>query len=308
MNNKIKIVLEGLRSFKMAKLLYYAKFGRFYSDETYLRRVFKLRMGRELDLENPQTFSEKLQWLKLYNRNPNYVKMVDKIEAKKYVASIIGEEYVVPTLATYNSVDEIDFDLLPNQFVLKTNQAGGSVGVVVCQDKSNFDQEAAKSNLLAAMRRDHSKLGREWIYKKIKPQILAEQYLDPSPETDLCDYKFSCFDGNVTDVMVCMDRNSGETKFYFFDKDWNLLPLNIRGKNAPANFTLPKPSCIDKMFELASKLSKGLPYARIDMYAVNGQPYFGEITFFPDSGFDSNLLPETEKLHGSLIKLPEKDE
>lgn len=308
MNNKLKLIIEGLHSTTKAKLLYYAVFGKFYSDESYLRHVFKLHKGYDLNLDNPQTFSEKLQWLKLYNRNPDYVKMVDKIEAKKYVASIIGEEYVVPTLATYNSVDEIDFEKLPNRFVLKTNQAGGSVGVVVCQDKSTFDQEAAKSNLLAAMRRDHSKLGREWIYKKIKPQILAEQYLDPSPETDLRDYKFSCFDGNVTDVMVCMERNSGETKFYFFDKDWTLLPLNIRGKNAPAGFTVPKPPCMDLMFELASKLSKGIPYARVDLYAVNNKPYFGEITFFPDSGFDSNLLPETEKIHGSLIKLPQKYE
>lgn len=297
------MILEALSSKQQALLLYYAAFGKFYSDETYLRRVFKLHKGYDLDLDNPKTFSEKLQWLKLYNRNLEYVKMVDKIEAKKYVASIIGEKYVVPTLATYDNVDEIDYDKLPEKFVLKTNQTGGNVGVVICHDKNSFDKEAARNNLIAAMRRDHSKLGREWVYKRIKPRILAEEYLDPSPETDLPDYKFSCFDGEVSDVMVCMGRSTGDTKFYFFDRDWKLLPLNIRGKNAPEGFTVPKPSCMDEMFELASQLSKGLPYARVDMYAVHGKPYFGEITFFPDSGFDANLLPETEKWHGDKIIL-----
>ena len=274
-------------------------------DELYLRIVYRLHMKRRLNLKKPILFSEKLQWLKLYNRRPEYTKMVDKYSAKEFAASIIGDEYIIPTIGVWDSFDEIDFNQLPNQFVLKTTQGGGGNGVVICRDKKSFDKQKAKEKLESALKENIYVTWREWPYKDVQPRILAEEYMEEE-DGSLDDYKFSCFNGRANDVMVCCDRNSGDTKFYFFDKNWHLLPLNKRGKSAPKDFSIPKPTCLDEMFCLAEKLSKGLPYARIDLYAVNNRPYFGEITFFPCSGVDVNLLPETEILHGSMITLPSK--
>lgn len=280
------------------------KHGQSIPDKTYLKMIYWLQMRKRLNLENPAKFSEKLQWLKLYNRKPIYTTIVDKSTAKEYAAKIIGEQYIIPTLGVWDSFDDIDFDSLPQQFVLKATQSGGGMGVVICHDKNTLDKEEARKKLDIALHHNNYVVWREWPYKNIKPRIIAEQYME-AENGSLDDYKFSCFDGRVNDVMVCFDRGSGDTKFYFFDKEWNLLPLNVRGKNASKGFTLPKPECMDEMFELAAKLSEGLPYARVDLYAVKGHPYFGEITFFPASGVDPNLLPETEKLYGSMIQLPQ---
>lgn len=275
-------------------------------DRLFLKLRFRFSMGYSLDLKNPQTFSEKLQWLKLYYRRPEYTVMVDKVKAKEYVASVLGEEYIIPTLGVWKDPDEIDFDKLPDRFVLKCNHNSG-LGMFICKDKSKMDVEQVKNELRKGLNENYFKHNKEWPYKDVPRRILAEQYLEADPQTgDLPDYKFSCFDGKVTDVMVCVGRSTGNTKFYFFDKEWRLLPLNILGKNASPGFSLPKPACIDEMFGIASRLSKGLPYARIDLFAVNNRPYFGEITFFPQSGFDKNLLPETESYYGSLIVLPPK--
>lgn len=306
MTNKLKLISESLRSKALAKLLYYAKFGKFYSDEKYLRKVFPLHMGYELNLDNPQTFNEKLQWLKLYNRDPEYVKMVDKIEAKKYVSSIIGEKYVVPTYAIYNDVNEIDFNALPNQFVLKTTHAGGSVGVVICHDKANFDKKAALKNLSIAMKRNHSNLGREWVYSKIKPRIIAEQLLEVKPNRtgDLADYKFFCFDGEVKALFVGSERQTGNVKFDFFDSDFNHLDF-IQG-HPQLERRIPKPARFEQMKEIAEKLSKGLPHARIDLYDTGQKIYFGEITFFHFSGFTPFVPKEWDYTFGSWITLPTK--
>jgi len=277
--------------------------GKHIPDRLYLQIVYRLQMKKWPNLSHPTLFSEKIQWLKLYNRKPEYTTMVDKYAVKEYVAKIIGEQYIIPTLGVWNTFDEIDFDSLPNQFVLKTTNGGGGHGVVICRDKMTFNKDEAKGKLEQSLQEDIYVCWREWPYKNIKPRIIAEKYMEDEYGS-LNDYKFSCFDGRANDVMVCYDRGSGDTKFYFFDKNWNLLRLNIRGKNAPNGFTLPKPNCMDEMFCIAEKLSKGLPYARIDLYAVNNHPYFGEITFFPCSGVDVNLLPETEQLYGSMIKLP----
>lgn len=274
-------------------------------DKLYLCILFRLRMGHSLNLEDPQTFNEKLQWLKLYNRKPEYTRMVDKCLVKQYVASIIGEEYIIQTLGVWDSFDDIDFDSLPQQFVLKTTNGGGNCGVVVCKNKDTLDISSAKSKLNKSLKINIYNRLKEWPYKNIKPKIIAEQYIEEE-SGDLVDYKFTCTNGVAHNVMLCIGRNTGSTKFYFFDRNWNLLRINIRGKNAPSDFTLPKPIGIDKMFDIAAKLSEGLPYARIDLYNVKGKIYFGEITFFPQSGFDSNLLPETDKYFGQLIKLPEK--
>lgn len=272
------------------------------SDEAYIKRKFKAHFKRELDLENPKTFNEKLQWLKLHYRKPELTTMVDKDAAKQYVADIIGQEHIIPTLGVWKSFDDIDFDKLPNQFVLKCTHDCG--GLVICKDKSKLDKAAAKKKIEKCLKKNFFWFGREWPYKNVEPQIICEKYMTDSPDSaDFTDYKFYCFNGVVDCVMACLERSSGETKFYFFDDQWKLKRLNIRGKNAPEGFTLPKPECMDEMFKIAARLSQGLPFVRVDLYQSNGQIYFGELTLFPASGYDYNFLPETDAYFGELIEL-----
>lgn len=272
------------------------------SDERFVKMMFYRDMGYNLNLDNPVTFNEKLQWLKVYNHRPEYTAMVDKAAAKEYVASVIGPEYIIPTLGVWDTFEEIDFSTLPEKFVLKTTH--DSQSVVICTDKSKFDVEAARERLTASLGRSYYLKYREWPYKNIKPRILAEEYMVDESGTELKDYKFSCYDGDAKDVMLCYDRASGDTKFYFFDRAWNLLRYNRRGKQAPEGFTVPKPKNMDLMFDIASRLSEGIPYLRVDLYNVDGHIYFGELTFFPRSGCDNNLLRETDLLFGSRIQLP----
>ena len=270
-----------------------------FPDKLYLQICFYLEFGKKLDLSNPKTMNEKLQWLKLYNRKPEYTTMVDKILVKDYVGKIIGEDYIVPLLGVWDTPEQIDFDALPSQFVLKTNHSGGNTGVVIVTDKSKIDREAIKEKLQISLKSDIYARYREWPYKNVKRKVFAEAYLGD----DLADYKFYCYNGYADAVMICVDRQIGDPKFYFFDKEWQLKRYNKRGKEAPADFTLPKPEGVDKMFELASVLSKDIPYARVDFYNISGSIYFGEITFFPASGFDKNRLPESDLLFGQMIKL-----
>ena len=248
-----------------------------FPERLYLIILYYLKMDKSLHLDNPKTMNEKLQWLKLYNRKPEYTQMVDKVLAKKYAADIIGEEHIVPTLGVWNHFDEIDFDQLPNQFVLKTNHGGGSLGVVICKDKNTFNKVSAKKKLEKSLKTDLSRLYVEWPYRNIERKIMAETYLGDN----LTDYKFYCFDGEADVVLNCIERNTGHPKFYFFDKEWNLRRLNKRGKEAPEGFTLPKPEGMDEMFDVAAKLSEGLPYARIDLYNIEGKIYFGEKIILP---------------------------
>ena len=273
---------------------------RIIPDAIYLKLKFKKEMGRSLNLKNPLTFNEKLQWLKLYNRNPLYTTLVDKYAVKQYMSKLIGEQYIIPTLGVWGNFEDIDFDKLPNQFVLKCTHDSGSY--VVCRDKSKLNIDEARKKLATALKRNYYYPGREWPYKNVPPRIIAEQYIEDRNGA-LIDYKFSCFDGYVDCVMACLDRHLNDTKFYFFDKEWNLKRLNIRGKNAPADFSIPKPSCMDQMFDIAAKLSEKIPYVRVDLFECDGKIYFGEMTFYPDSGFDANLLPETDKYFGQLIDL-----
>lgn len=272
-------------------------------DNQYLKCMFRARMGRKLDLDNPQTFNEKLQWLKLHDRRPEYTIMVDKYKVRDYIADKLGEEYLIPLLGVWDDPDEIDFEALPDQFVLKCNHNSGT-GMCICKDKSKLDIEKVKKELRKGLAQDYYLTGREWPYKNVPRKIICEQYMEDSSQKDsLTDYKFFCFNGVADCVMVCLDRFSGDTKFYFFDKNWKLKRMNIRGKNAPEGFTIPKPSCMDEMFRIAEQLSEGLSFSRIDLYECNGKIYFGEITFFPDSGFDANLLPETDQYFGEMIDL-----
>lgn len=290
------------------RFLLNAGFGKYddLSDKEYLERKFECCMGRPLDLENPQTFNEKLQWLKLYDRKPEYTVMVDKYKVRNYIREKIGEEYLIPLIGVWDDPEDIDFETLPNQFVMKCNHNSGE-GMYICKDKSKLthqDIKRIRKNLARGLAQDYYLTGREWPYKDVPRKIIAEKYMTDSVDSsEFTDYKFFCFNGYVDCVMVCLDRASGDTKFYFFDRDWNLKRLNIRGKNAPEGFTISKPSCMNAMFDIAATLSRNLAFVRVDLYQCDDHIYFGEMTFFPDSGFDVYLLPETDKYFGDLIDL-----
>lgn len=275
-------------------------------DEEYLKKKFKAKIGKELNLKSPTTFNEKLQWLKLNDKNPEYTTMVDKYEVKKYVADRIGEQYIIPTYGVWNKFEDIDFDNLPEQFVLKCTHDSG--GLAICRDKSKFDIDAAKKKIIKSLQNNYFYNGREWPYKNVSARIIAEKYMTDNEKSEgFTDYKFFCFYGKVDCVMVCLDRYTGDTKFYFFDNEWKLKRLNKRGKAAPADFTVPKPKCMDQMFEIAAKLSQGIPFVRVDLYQSCGKIYFGELTFYPDSGFDANILPEADEYWGKLLILKKEN-
>ena len=271
-------------------------------DEEYLKRLFKAWMGKDLDLDNPRTLNEKLQWLKLHDRSPLYTKLVDKYEVKSFVGDLIGYEHIIPTLGVWDRFEDIDFSALPGQFVLKCTH--DSHNFVICRDKAKLNVGAAKKKLTRALRRNYYLKYREWPYKDVKPRIIAEEYLEDESGF-LTDYKFYCFNGKVDCVLTCFDRMSGDTKFYFFDRNWELKRYNKQGKEAPEGFTKPKPAGMDEMFDLAEVLGKasGAPFVRVDFYNVYGKIYFGELTLYPAAGFDTGRLPETDLLFGEMIDL-----
>lgn len=276
----------------------------FPNDKLYLKILFRLRMGYRLDLDNPQTFCEKIQWLKLYNRKPEYTQMVDKYEVKNYVANIIGDEYIIPTLGVWDRFDDIDFDKLPNQFVLKTTHGGGGGGVIICKDKMTFNKVSAKSRFEKSIKTCIYKSLREWPYKDVKRRIIAEEYLECIGNTDLVDYKFYCFNGQPIYCQVIKDRNSEET-IDFFDQEWNHQVFYGLNPNAiQSSYPIDRPINYDKMVEVASKLSHNIPFARVDLYNIEGKIYFGEITFFPASGYGVFTPSGWDEKLGNLIKLP----
>lgn len=277
-------------------------------DRIYLKLMFRLKMGKKLNLNNPTSFNEKLQWLKLYDRKPGYTIMVDKYAAKEYVAQKIGEEYVIPTLGVWNSVEEIEWDALPDQFVLKTTHDGGGCGVVICKDKRSFDKQKAIVKLKKSLSYNTYIGGREWPYKDVQHRIIAEKYIDPMPQmNDLPDYKFFCFDGEVKALFVATERQvpGEDVKFDFFDADFNHLPFRQGHENA--SIAPIKPKSFDKMKQLASKLSEGIPQLRVDFYEVEGQPIFGEMTFYHFSGMVPFCPQEWDEMFGSWIQLPENN-
>ncbi len=278
------------------------------NDETYLKILFFLRMHKMLNLENPQAFSEKLQWLKLHDRKPEYTKLVDKYAVKEYVANIIGEEYVIPTIGVWDKPEDIDWDNLPNKFVLKTTHGGGSVGVVICKDKKDFDRNEAIKKLNKSLKQDIYIELREWPYKNVKKRIIAESFLgDTNIQTQyLTDYKFFCFNREPKFCQVIKDREIKET-IDFFDMKWQHLPFNglhSHGHIYEKSAEVPKrPEFFDEMKEIVYKLSKGLCFSRIDLYDVNGKIYFGEITLYPASGMGYFKPKKYNQVLGNMINL-----
>ncbi len=274
------------------------------SDKAYLKLIYEARMGKKLNLKNPQAYNEKLQWLKLYDRNPKYVKLVDKFEVKEFITQILGEQYVIPTLGVWDKFEDINFDALPNQFVLKCTHDSG--GLVICKDKATLDKAKAKEKIEKSLRTNYYWRGREWPYKNLKPRIIAEKYMVDESGYELKDYKFFCFDGEVKALFIAKDRQKQgeETKFDFFDENFNHLPFtNGHPNSEPPYF---KPEKFEEMKEIAKRLSKGIPQVRIDLYNINGQIYFGEITFFHWSGTTPFKPEEWDYKFGEWIKLPDK--
>lgn len=274
-------------------------------DRLFLKMKYWTRMHKVLNLSNPTTFNEKTQWLKLYDRKPIYTTMVDKYEAKQYIANKVGSEYVVPAIGVWDSFAEINFDDLPNKFVLKCTHDSG--GLVIVKNKSDLDVESARAKIEKCLKQNYFWHGREWPYKNVKPRIIAEPYLEDSDTQELRDYKFFAFDGIPQALFIASDRQTKgqETKFDFFDMDYNLLPFT--NGHPHANITPEKPKTFEKMKELASILSKGFPSLRVDFYEVNGKTYVGELTFSHWSGLTPFEPEEWDRIFGEWIKLPPKN-
>lgn len=277
---------------------------RWLSDQKYVGLIFRANMGYWMDWKSPKTYNEKLQWLKVFYHNPLWTKLVDKYEVKDYVAGLIGDEYVIPTLGVWDNFDDIDFDKLPNQFVLKCTHDSG--GLVICKDKSRLDKEAARKKIEKSLAFNYYWRNREWPYKNVNPRIIAETYLEDGKTAELRDYKFFCFDGQVKALFVASDRGKKgeEVKFDYFDDNFN--HLDLRQTHPMANKPIEKPLSFEKMKDLASVLSKGLPEARCDFYEVDGHPYFGEITFFHHGGNVQFHPSSWDYTFGSWIQLPQE--
>ena len=283
-----------------SKLGFYNK----VDDKRFIEKMFKVTMKYPLNLENPKTFNEKLQWLKLYNRNPLYTKLVDKYKVRDYISEKIGEEYLIPLIGVWDDPDDIDFDSLPNQFVLKCNHNSG-LGMYICKDKKNIDVQKVKKELRKGLKQDYYLTGREWPYKNVPRKIIAEKYITDETGTNLRDYKFYCFDGKAKVVGIYQDRNTDkETTGDFFDMDFNWLDFTFNMPNAKVKPS--KPNHFEKMKEIAEILSEGIPHVRVDLYLNNDKIYFGELTFFDGSGFDKIEPIEWDIKLGGWINLPEK--
>ncbi|ERK32210.1 ATP-grasp fold amidoligase family protein [Clostridium intestinale] len=274
---------------------------KFVSDEKLIKKRFKKVFNREINLKNPKTFNEKLQWLKLNDRNPKYTNLVDKYEVRKYISETIGEEYLIPLLGVWDTFEDIDFSKLPEQFVLKCNHDSG--GIVICNDKNKFDIKAAKKKINKSLKRNYYYHSREWPYKNIKPRIICEEFMVDESGIELKDYKFLCFNGKANCSFVGLNRNSQYgLNVDFYDMDWKRMPFE---RHYPSSNTIiPKPKSFNKMVDFAEKLSKDIPFVRVDFYEINGRLYFGELTFFPGAGFEEFTPESYDYLLGSWINIP----
>lgn len=257
------------------------------SDEAFLKLRFRAEMGYKLDLEHPRTYNEKMQWLKLYDRNPLYPQMVDKYRAKEYVASLIGEEYIIPTLGVYDSFDEIDFDVLPKQFVLKCTHDSHSI--YICRDKACLDMERAERVLKRGLKRNPVRYAREWAYGPVPPRIIAEQYMEDESCQELKDYKIFTFSGKAAVIEVDYGRFSQHMR-NLYSLNWEYLNAAITYPSDPQH-VIPRPEKLELMIELAERLAQNLPHLRVDFYSIESRIYFGEMTLYHEAGFGK---PDTE--------------
>ncbi|MFB5283679.1 ATP-grasp fold amidoligase family protein [Peribacillus sp. Hz7] len=273
-------------------------------DKIYLNIMYKSRMKKKLNLKNPKTFNEKLQWLKIYDRHPKYIQMVDKYEVKKYITEKIGPDYIIPTYGIWNSFDEINFATLPNQFVLKCTHDCG--GLIICRDKSTFDIEIARNKINRCLKRNYFYNGREWPYKNVKPRVIAEKYMEDPSSIVLKDYKFYCFNGKPEFVQLSQGMEKHSTaSMAFLTLEWGRLPFE-RSDFLRIHKLPPKPLNFELMKSLAEKLAEGHLFLRVDLYEINENVYFSELTFSPTSGFIPIIPHEYDEQVGRLLVLPNK--
>lgn len=287
------------------------RIGFLFPDKLYLKCQYYLYFGKRLNLNNPTIFTEKIQWLKLYNRRPEYHLWVDKYEVKKYVTSVVGDRYIIPTLGIWDCFKDIDIDSLPDQFILKSTH--GSHASVICRNKADFDRQGAERLFEKMQRTSPYKIFREWAYKDVKPRIIAEQLMVNGNDEELTDYKFFCFNGEVKYCQVIKGRSEFET-IDFFDAEWThqeFIGLTLKGKNGQpitnSEAPIKKPSVYDEMIAVARKLAANQPFVRIDLYEINERVYFGEITFYPAAGLGAFKPAEWNQILGDLICLPAKE-
>lgn len=287
----------------MYYFLLFTRLDRIFPDTLFLKIQYRCMTGNSLDLKAPRTYTQKLQWLKLYDRNPLYTIMVDKYRAKEYVSNCIGSEYVVPLLGVWDSPEEIEWDKLPKQFVLKTNHDCG--GLIICKDKSKFDKEAAKEKLRRSLKNSYWLSGREWPYKDMPRKIIAEKYIEDSTG-GLVDYKVMCFNGKPRLIQVHLGRYTNNHTQDFYDIKWNKTNITQGSYGETSDIYTERPICLDEMLKLSEVLSANIPHVRVDWYIVDNHLYLGELTFFDASGFDMFDSNNDEEMLGSWIKLPEK--
>ncbi|MDD6203101.1 MAG: ATP-grasp fold amidoligase family protein [Lachnospiraceae bacterium] len=271
-------------------------------DSIYIKILYRLILGEKCNLKNPVTYNEKLQWLKLHDRKDIYSVMVDKYRVRDYIAQKLGEQYLIPLLGVYDRFEEVDFDTLPDQFVMKCTHDSGSV--IICKDKEMLDIKKVQKKLEKAMKRSYYSAYREWPYKNVKPRIIIEKFMVDESGDDLKDYKVMCFGGKAQIIETHENRFTAgrEHTQTFYDRDWKQLPIIQEGLN-PVSEKREKPALMDEILRLSEVLSKDLKHARIDWYIINGKPYFGEITFYDGSGFEAFPRKEDEIFLGNLIHL-----
>lgn len=274
-------------------------------DSLYLKILYFTRMNTRLNLKKPLNFNEKLQWLKLYDRQDIYTVMADKYLVRDLIRKEIGEDILIPILGVWDNFDAIDFNQLPNQFVLKCTHDSG--GVVICEDKTKFDIELAKKKINKSLSRNYYYYTREWPYKNIKPRIICEEYMIDEIYGELKDYKLMCFNGKVEHIFVCLNRNSSTgLNIDIYDKGWRLLPFERPTTPNSIEKNNKKPVNFEKMINYAEKLSKGIPFLRVDFYEINDRLFFGELTFYPGSGFEKFRPNNYDRVLGDLLHLPKE--
>ncbi len=272
-------------------------------DRLYLKLRYLLHFGKKLNLTAPKGFTEKIQWMKVNKVLDAYSKYADKYEAKTIAGNLIGFEHIIPLLGVWERAEDVNFDSLPDKFVLKCNHNSGK-GMIICRDKSKLDIAAARAELAAGLKEKFHLMAKEHQYREIKPLIIAETYMEEEGMDDLTDYKFHCFDGEIKMCEVITGRSTAKPAFNYYDINWNLLPIrSTRSANDPSA-VIPKPAQYDEMLRIAKKLANGFPYVRIDLYLINGKIYFGEFTFTHAGGFGRFVPDEWENIIGGWIKLP----
>ena len=304
----LNLLVRDRRGLKRAVAMNFSRtrFSHLFSDKIYLKYMYKMLIGQKLNLKTPRTFNEKIQWLKLYNRNPKQCVMVDKYAVKSYISERVGEEYIIPTLGVYDRFEDIDFEALPDQFVLKCTHDSGST--IICREKSLFNIRDAEQKIKKNLKNNLFWHGREWVYKDLKPRIIVEQYMKDDTNSTLTDYKFYCFNGTAKFLYISKDMNDrSKAAMCFLTLDWELAEYE-RSDYKLLTEIPPRPYNLERMIEIAGELSNGFDFVRVDLYEINNKVYFSELTFFPASGFSQYKKYEHDLEIGNMLALTAKDD